>query len=152
MTGEKGPRKPRKTQDSAPARAPSVAERVAICRRSLVAKAWDTTRASEMAEEWGVALVTVQAHAAEAQRQIEAALDPAQVRAWIDSLLLEAVDRARQEPDHARASMALTKAAALAADTAGMTRKQAGKPEPKPSDKPASGLSKFLRPQPEKPS
>lgn len=50
--GEKAPRKPRRSQDSARA-APTVSERVAIVRRFLVARAWTTDQAEVLtAEQW----------------------------------------------------------------------------------------------------
>jgi hypothetical protein len=159
MSGKK-PRRQPSSEDSAPARdtRPTVAERVAIVRRRLIDRTWHPDQAVELAEEWGVSVVLVQAHAAEAQRQIEAALDPAQVRARLDGLLLEAADRARQEPDHARAALALTAAAKMGAELAGLTRKHAT-PQPSPAKGDTSGAPQvgekkpfWRRPAADKPS
>lgn len=123
--GGKRPRKPQPAQHNAPARdlAPTVGERVAICRRFLVARSWDDTRCQDLAEEWGVSAVTVRAHAVEAQRQLEAALDLEQVRAQLDGLLLEAADAARQEEKPAERARALCAVVKEGRELAGFGRK-----------------------------
>ena len=151
MTGEKGPRKPRRHQDSARA-APSVAERVAIVRRFLIARSWSTDQAEVLAAESGVSLVTVQAHAAEAQRQIEASRDLALVRERLDGLLLEAADAARQETRPAERARALCQVVREGRELAGIGAHRDPKNDPKPEEKaPAqpTGVESFLRPKKE---
>jgi hypothetical protein len=48
--GEKGPRRPRRSQDSART-APTVSERVAIVRRFLTERAWSTDQAEVLAAD-----------------------------------------------------------------------------------------------------
>jgi hypothetical protein len=85
---------------------------VAVVRRYLVGRSWSQQVAQALAEEWGLSLVMVQGHAAEAQRQLEAAQDLAQVRGEIDALLYEAAEAARAEErpaDRARALVAVAR-------------------------------------------
>ena len=152
--GEKGPRRPRRSQDSART-APTVSERVAIVRRFLTERAWSTDQAEVLAAEWGVALVTVQAHAAEAQRQIEAMLDQEQVRARLDGLLLEAADAARLEKKHAERAKALVLVAREGRELAGIGRHRDPKNDPKPTATATSAAARapapWLKPK-DKPS
>lgn len=137
MTGD-GPRKPRRSQPSArePDLRPTVAERVAVIRRRLVARSWEPGQAEELAEEWGVSLVLVRAHAAEAARQLEAMQDQEQVRNVIDGLLLEAVDAARQEGKPAAKARALVAVARERRELAGIGAHRDPKNDPKPTQPP----------------
>lgn len=88
-----------------------VDERVRTIRRMMAVKAWKPEVIDLLAEEWQLSPTTVRCHAAEASRQLEALLDADQARSEIADMLAEARARASQEPEHARASLALSKAA-----------------------------------------
>jgi hypothetical protein len=123
---------------------PSVAERVAVIRRRMVARTWSPDQTEELAEEWGVSLVLVRAHASEASRQIEAMADPSQVKAALDGLLLEAADAARQEEKPADRARALCQVVREGRELAGIGAhrdarndpKTTAQPEPKPAETP----------------
>ena len=128
-------KKPPSAHASAPARdtRPTVAERVAVIRRRMIARAWSSDQAADLAEEWGVSLVLAQAHAAEASRQIEAMADLKQVKAALDGLLLEAADAARQEDRPAERAKALVAVVREGRELAGIGAHRDPKNDPKPT-------------------
>ena len=112
---------------------PSVAERVAIIRRELLARRWGPAVAAELAVAWDVSDVLVRHHASEAQRQIEAAADVALERAQVHVLLLEAADAARLEPRPAEAARALVAVAEARRKLAGIGEHKDPRSDPKPA-------------------
>lgn len=130
---------------------PTVAERVATIRRRMVARTWAPSQAEELAEEWSLSLVAVQAHSAEASRQIEAMADLAQVKAALDGLLLEAADAARQEEKPAERARALCQVVREGRELAGIGAHR--DPKNNPTTEQAPSLAKFFKPTTEgKPS
>jgi hypothetical protein len=97
----------------------------------MVSRTWASSQAEELAEEWGVSLVLVQAHASEASRQIEAMADPSQVKAALDGLLLEAADAARQEEKPADRARALCQVVREGRELAGIGAHRDPKNDPK---------------------
>lgn len=124
---------------------PTVAERVAVIRRRMIARSWVSSQAEELAEEWGVSLVLVQAHSAEASRQIEAMTDAAQVKAALDGLLLEAADAARQEERPGERARALCQVVREGRELAGIGAHRDPRNDPKPAT-PGPSLAKFFEP------
>lgn len=125
------PRKKPSASAPPPDPRPTVAERVATIRRRMVARTWAPDQAEELAEEWGVSLVLVRAHASEASRQIEAMADPSQVKAALDGLLLEAADAARQEERPADRARALCQVVREGRELAGIGAHRDAKNDPK---------------------
>ena len=98
-----------------------------------MSRSWSPQVAQAFAEEWGLSLVMVLAHAAEAQRQLEAAQDLAQVRGEIDALLYEAAEAARSEDRPADRARALVAVARERRELAGIGAHRDPRNDPKPA-------------------
>lgn len=137
-------KKPAPAEPSARDPRPTVAERVAVIRRRMIDRTWHHTDADLLAEEWGVSLVLVRAHSAEASRQIEVMADPSQVKAVLDGLLIEAADAARQEERPAERAKALVAVVREGRELSGIGAHRDPRNDPKPTLAPAAGTASDL--------